>query len=175
MKPNLTPYLFYRLAGQLLALLVLYFALAWLLPIAGASLFNGMQLWNNAYMLYCWCVQFAFIVITVELRDTLIKKAAHWFTLLPRNWVRFVLAMAILPVLSVVTASLLILVQSIPAFSFGVLIELLLLLVQVWCLCGAAVPMSAKRFYTFFFHLPKPVNHNTAWQYPTNVNNTQQI
>jgi len=165
MEPHLSPFLFYRLAGQLLALFVLYFALAWLLPIVGASLFNGMLLWSNMYILYCWFIQYAFIAVTVELRETLTKKAVYWFTLLPRHYIRFVLVMANILAVSVMPAAFLMLVHTIPAFSIAVPIELLPFLVQVWCLCGAAVPMSAKRFYVFFFHLPKSSHENTEWQY----------
>ena len=75
MRSPITPYLFNRLAGQLLALFVLYFALAWLLPIVGATLFNGMLLWSHMGILYCWCIQYAFIAVSVELRDTLVNKS----------------------------------------------------------------------------------------------------
>jgi hypothetical protein len=165
MEPFFSPFLFKRLAGQVLALFVLYFALGWLLPIAGASLLKGMLLWNNATILFCWFIQFAFIAVTVELRDTLINKAAYWFTLLPRHLVRYVVATTCILVVPVMPSAVFMLAPTIPVFSFAVAIELFLLLVQVWCLCGAAVPMSAKRFYVFFFHAPKPSHENVEWHY----------
>lgn len=164
MEPLITPYLFYRLAAQLLALFVLYFALAWLLPIVGTTLMGGMLLWNNTSVLYCWLIQCACIAVTVELRDTLTQKAAYWFTRVPRRQLRRVVALANIPVLLLMPAMLWILVQTIPAFSVAVAIELLLLLVQVWCLCGAAVPMSAKRFYGYFFQQPLHLPENCKWQ-----------
>lgn len=165
MEPLFSPFLFMRLAGQVLALFVLYFALGWLLPIAGTSLFKGMLLWNNATILFCWFIQFAVIAVTVELRDTFINKAAYWFTLFPRYLVRYVVATTCILAVPIMPTAVFMLAPTIPVFSFAVAIELFLLLVQVWCLCGAAVPMSAKRFYKFFFHLPNAANRNTEWHY----------
>lgn len=164
MRPSISSYLFNRLAGQLLALFVLYISLAWLLPIISTTLFDGMLLWSNRWILYCWFIQCACIAVTIELRDSLIKKVVYWFTLLPRRQLRLVVGLANVLVALVMCCAVLILAQSITDFSLAVSIELLLLLIQVWCLCGAAVPMSAKRFYMFFFHLPKPTHENTEWQ-----------
>lgn len=160
MGPLFSPFLFIRLAGQLLALFVLYIALQWLLPILAATIFEGMRAWRNVAIVYCWLIQYAFIAVTVELRETLTGKAAHWLTLLPRQYLRLVLGLANLLAVLVMLSAIWILVKTITAFSFAVAIELLLLLVQVWCLCGAAVPMSAKKFYVYFFKQPQPVHEN---------------
>ncbi len=160
-----SPYLFKRLAGQLLAALVLYMALASMLPIVGASLFAGMLLWSHAGIWYCWIIQMAFIAVTVELRGALAQKAAHWLTRVPHTRLRQVLVLANVLVAWVMLSSYILLVQTLPVFSIALAIELFLLLVQVWCLCGAAVPMSAKRFYTYFFKQPFYLPENSKWQY----------
>lgn len=154
------PYLVYRLTGQLLAIVVLHFALQWLLPIVGTALMLGMLEWNNISILFCWLIQLAFIAASVECRDTLIKKAAGWLTRIPPNCLRPLLLLANWLVLLVLLFAVWVVLKTVPGFSLAVAIELLLMFIQVWCLCGAAVPMSAKRFYVYFFKHPKPVNNH---------------
>lgn len=55
---------------------------------------KGMESWSNVAIVYCWLIQYAFIAVSIELRDTLIKKAQHWITLLPRQQIRMVLLLA---------------------------------------------------------------------------------
>lgn len=118
---------------------------------------KGMESWSNVAIVYCWLIQYAFIAVSIELRDTLIKKAQHWITLLPRQQIRMVLLLANTCAVLVLLSALWTLLKTIDSVSLTVAGELFLLLIQVWSLCGSAIPMSAKRFYIFFLKHPKYV------------------
>jgi len=158
------PYSYSLMAAQLLALCILHIALQWLLPIVGATLIEGMLLWNDVSIIFCWCIQNAFIAVAIELRETLVKRAQHWLSLFPRRYFRWNLLLVNLPVWLVFSNALWVLLKIPTIFSFAVVTEIILLLLLVWGLSGAAVPMSAKRFYVFFFHWCKPAEDNQVWK-----------
>lgn len=154
-------YLIGRIAGQLLAIGLLYIALNWLLPVLATSLIEGMLRWSKAAVLVTWLIQYAFITATIELRETLVKWSQKWVLRLSRRHIRWVLLLFNSLVLLVYVQSVWLLWRKPHGFTMFVVGTIILLLVQVWALCGAAAPMSAKRYWKYFFKLP--VGDKNGW------------
>lgn len=154
-------YLFGRIAGQLLAIGFLYIALNWLLPLLATCLTEGMLRWSKAAVLVTWLIQYACITATIELRETLVKWSQNWVLRLPRRHIRWVLLLFNSLVLLVYLQSVWLLWRIPQGFTVFVVGTIMLLLVQVWVLCGAAAPMSAKRYWKYFFKLP--VEGKNGW------------
>ena len=148
-RPNSS--LFFLLAGQLVAIFLLYHSLHWLLPTIALALFKGMHTWNTATVCLCWLFQYAFIVVTIQLREALIRQLQYRLFQIPLSYLRFALLLFNCPVLWVLFSSIQLLSVTIGPVSFTSLSAFLLIVIQVWGLCGCAIPMSAKRFHRYFF------------------------
>jgi hypothetical protein len=143
--------LYFLLAGQFVAIFLLYHSLHWLLSATALALFKGMHTWNTATICLCWLFQYAFIVVTIQLREALIRKLQHRLFQIPLSYLRFALFLFNCPVIWVLFSSIKLLSITIGPVSFTSLTAFLLLVIQVWGLCGCAIPMSAKRFHRYFF------------------------
>lgn len=170
MKTRFSIYYDHRLIVQLLAITTLYFAIHWLIPIVGTTLIEGIKHWNLATILYCWLIQYLFIVASIELRESLIKRAGRYLARIPRQYLRLILLLASFSVIFTFLSFLYLLIKDASAFSVSILIEYLLLACQVWSLCGAAVPISAKRFYILFLQPCYPMSNNVSWHIPKERN-----
>jgi hypothetical protein len=170
MKTKFSSYLLYRLLGQLAALLFLHIVVQWLYSIIAPTLLSSMLIWNTASILFCWLIQYGFIAASVELRETLIKKAAYWYTLVPAAYTRWVLVMSAAGAVLVWVWALWLLLQLTNQFSIAVGIEILLLTIQAWCLCGTAVPMGAARFYRYFYKRTAATIERGGWKINTEKN-----
>ena len=166
MNTRYTVYFAHRLTVQLLAVITLYFGVHWLIPIVGTTLINGMKDWDLASIFYCWLIQYLFIVASIEFREYLIKRARPFLVSMPKRYLRSTLLVASISIFCILFSFLYLLIKEMSAFSTTILIEVLLLTCQVWCLCGIAMPISAKRFYIFFFKPGYRLNENETWQMP---------
>jgi len=175
MKTRFSIYYDHRLLVQSLAITTLYFAIHWLIPIVGTALIEGMKYWNLATILYCWLIQYLFIVASIELRESLIKRAGPFLARIPRQYLRFILLLASFSVILTFFSFLYLLIKDPSAFSISILIEYLLLACQVWCLCGVAVPISAKRFYILFLQPYYPMSDNVSWHIPKESNKQNRV
>lgn len=129
---------------------LLLFFVDLLIPIIAPVLFEGMYHWNEVDLIFCFLVEYAFLIVLVELRERLVKKAFRWLQQLSKRYIRIVLLLSNVLAYGLLLHSAIILMEHISKWTLLVFIQWCTLLVFIWAFCGVAIPMSAKRYWGWF-------------------------
>lgn len=138
------------LALQLICWSIFQFFLSLFLPVICPLLLNGMHLWNNAEIMLCFAIEYTFLIVLIELRESLIQKAHCWILKIPRRFVRRILFI----LHAICYGSFLLTLYNyfgIPFhISFMSCLQELTLTMLIGSIYGITMPMSAKRFWSCF-------------------------
>lgn len=129
-----------------------------LIPVIAPVLFEGMYHWNEVDLIFCFSVEYAFLIVLIELREHLAKKAFRWLQQLSKRYIRIVLLLSNVLAYGLLLYTAITLMELIPKWTLLVCIQCCTLLVFIWAFCGVAIPMSAKRYWGWF-RRPKQVLH----------------
>lgn len=129
---------------------LLLFFVDLLIPIIAPVLFEGMYHWNEVDLIFCFLVEYAFLIVLVELRERLVKKAFRWLQQLSKRYIRIVLLLSNVLAYGLLLHSAITLMEHISKWTLLVFIQWCTLLVFIWAFCGVAIPMSAKRYWGWF-------------------------
>ncbi len=132
-----------------------------LIPVIAPVLFEGMYHWNEADLIFCFSVEYAFLIVLIELREHLVKKAIRWLQQLSKRYIRIVLLLSNVLAYGLLLYTAITLMEHISKWTVLVFIQWCTLLVFIWAFCGVAIPMSAKRYWGWF---RKPVLLDEGWQ-----------
>lgn len=121
-----------KLLIQLLSLLLLNWFIHTILPVVVQTLMRGMLEWNAVSVVFCWSIQIGFLIVSFSLRDHLMLQAKKWQKKVP-SWMKHIL---LLGKSWVCLSGAWLVIDAIPGFSFLVLGELMLLLLQIYCWVG---------------------------------------
>ncbi|MDZ4071243.1 MAG: hypothetical protein U1C70_05405 [Sediminibacterium sp.] len=132
-----------------------------LIPVIAPVLFEGMYHWNEADLIFCFSVEYAFLIVLIELREHLVKKAIRWLQQLSKRYIRIVLLLSNVLAYGLLLYTAITLMEHISKWTVLVFIQWCTLLVFIWAFCGVAIPMSAKRYWGWF---RKPVLLDEGWR-----------
>lgn len=129
---------------------LLLFFVDLLIPVIAPVLFEGMYHWNEVDLIFCFLVEYAFLIVLIELREHLVKKAFRWLQQLSKRYIRIVLLLSNVLAYGLLLHTAITLIELIPKWTLLVFIQWCTLLVFIWAFCGVAIPMSAKRYWGWF-------------------------
>lgn len=142
--------MYFLMALQICCWCLLAFFLTLLIPIVVPVLFNGMLIWNDATIIFCFLIEYAMAILLIELREHLVRRAKRWLPKLSRKLVRWLLLGS--NILSYGLGLFMCgkLFAYITEWNFFVVMQWVALAVLIWALCGVAIPMSATKFWEWF-------------------------
>ncbi len=128
----------------------LAFFLSLLLPVVVPTLFEGMLHWNDAGLLFCFLVEYVIVVLLIELREHLVRKASRWLPKFSRKYIRWILLCSNILAYGLCFLMCFRMLAYVQEWSFFIVMQWLVLSMLIWALCGVAIPMSAVKFWKWF-------------------------
>jgi hypothetical protein len=99
---------------------------------------RGMLEWNAVSVVFCWTIQIGFLIVSFSLHDHLLLQVKKWEKKMP-TWMKYIL---LLGKAWVCLSGAWLVIDATPGFSFLVIGESMLLLLQIYCWVGIVAPMG---------------------------------
>jgi hypothetical protein len=142
--------MYFLVVLQFVCWYILAFLLTLLLPIVVPVLLEGMFIWNDATLIFCFLIEYAVAILVIELREHLVRKAAKWLPQLSRRFIRTLLLGSNVLAYGLCFFTFWKFISFVNQWSVFIFLQAVVLCILIWAFCGVAVPMSAKRYWGWF-------------------------